>query len=77
MSSFLPATSYNFELQAAAFAGSSVSGLPVTYPRNPTTLDLSGPSGGFKIGQLWYSTAAPALFVLASVSGGVATWSLV
>lgn len=75
MSSPNPVTSYNFELLAAALAGSgSPSPAIVVYHRDPTTTDLSGPAGNYAIGQLWYSTLSLTYFGLLSVSAGSANW---
>lgn len=75
MSSPNPVTSYNFELQAAALAGSgSPSPAIVVYNRNPTTTDLGGPSGNYSIGQIWYSLSSLTWWGLQSISAGQATW---
>ena len=67
MSTPNPVTSYNFELAAAALSGSgSPSPAIVVVARDPTTTDLSGPSGNYAIGQLWYSTASQTYFGLFS-----------
>ena len=75
MSTPNPVTSYNFELAAAALSGSgSPSPAIVVVARDPTTTDLSGPSGNYAIGQLWYSTASQTYFGLLSVSAGSSNW---
>lgn len=75
MSSFTPEITYNFSLAGAAAAGSGSIGNGVTFPRDPSTIDVSGVSSGYQLGQQWWSTASNTLFILESLSGGVATWT--
>lgn len=69
MSILTPLVNYNYAEAGAAQAGSNAIPVELVFPRDPTSSDI------YAVGQLWYSTASATLWLLQSVSGGVATWS--
>lgn len=74
-STFNALTCYNFAEAGAANAGLGIVPPEITFNRNPTSTDLSGPSGSYAIGQLWFSSLTSTLFVLTSTLGGMASWA--
>lgn len=78
MSTPLPATSYNFSLEAAALAGTGSPYLAiVVYNRDPTTTDTAGPSGAYMPGQIWFSKSSLNWWGLSSIVAGSASWIVI
>lgn len=54
-----------------------VIGAAVSYSRSPAASDTTGANGNFIPGQLWFDSVAQDLYYLTSLSGGVASWTLI
>lgn len=74
-------TSNRFDGVLSAGASTGMSGLvPVVTVRSPGTRDIRGPSGPFKVGQLWVNSTSDLSYQLTSIhpSNGalLATWTV-